>query len=161
MPYREIRTPWYWIGQIMRYKNYECKIDYDEVDKIFRGYVQHISDRVTFTAATAEETESAFHKAIDDYLDRCQSEGIEPNPPVAKVLAFSQLPAVIDKVQGRIKHIPQGPEYIPILETIQLMLEIINSYAFWVGELKKEMNKLMDLNKAQAEALRARGIIHQ
>lgn len=145
----------------MRYKNYDLKIDYDDTDKIFRGYVQHISDRVSFTAETAEEVDTEAKKAVDDYLHRCEVAGVEPNPPVSKIIAFSQLASVIDKIQGRIKHIPQTPENIPTMETVHLMLEVLNAYAFWVGELKKEMNKLMDLNRSQAESLKARGIISQ
>lgn len=84
---------------------------------------------------------------------------MDTNKPeeITKVLSFSALPAMIAKIEGRIKHIPQ--DQIAALETIHLMLEIINSYAFWVSKLKEELMKLDKLNKSQAEAIRSRGII--
>lgn len=141
----------------MRYKGYEAKIDFDEVDKVFRGKVLHISDYILFKAEIAEEVETNFHKAIDDYLKDCEQRNIEPNDPVGKIVSFSQIPVMIERIQGRIKHIPQ--DQIAALETVHMMLEVLNSYAFWVEGLKKELSKLHTLNKSQAELIRNKGIL--
>lgn len=144
----------------MRYKSYEGSVEFDEIDKVFHGRILHISDYVTFEATTAEEVEPNFQLAIDKYLKQCEVEEREPNSPVGKIMSFSQLPAMIEKIEGRIKHIPQTAENIPAMETVQVMLEVINAYAFWVEQFKKEFVKLDKLNKKQAEALKSRGIVN-
>lgn len=72
------------------------------------------------------------------------------------------LPAVIEKIQSRVKAIkpdPDRPEDIMTMETISLMLGVINSYAAWITELKIELNKCAERNRSQAEVIRSKGII--
>lgn len=59
---------------------------------------------------------------------------------------------LINKIQGRVKHIP--PEQVAALETIEMALNVINIYAEWVDGLKKELVKLDALNRSQAEVIR-------
>ena len=61
---------------------------------------------------------------------------------------------LINKIQGRVKHIPA--EQVSALETIEMALNVINIYAEWVDGLKKELIKLDNLNKSQAEMIRSR-----
>jgi len=61
---------------------------------------------------------------------------------------------LINKIQGRVKHIPV--EQVAALETIEMALNVINIYAEWVDGLKKELIKLDNLNKSQAEMIRSR-----
>lgn len=143
---------------MLKYRGYEAKIDFDEVDKVFHGKVLHISDYILFEASHADEVEANFHQAIEDYLKGCEEQGKEPNDPVGKIMSFSQIPMMIERIQGRIKHIPQ--DQIQALETVHMMLEVLNCYAFWVEGLKKELTKLDGLNKKQAEALRNRGLVN-
>lgn len=62
----------------MTYQNYSAKIEYDPVDKIFVGHIVGIRDIVGFHGTTVAELESAFHEAVDHYLEVCEKIGQEP-----------------------------------------------------------------------------------
>ncbi len=63
----------------MNYKGYVAHIEYDSFDRIFVGHITGISDTVGFHGSSVEELESAFHEAVDDYLDACARLGQPPN----------------------------------------------------------------------------------
>ena len=73
------------------------------------------------------------------------------------VMSFSQLPQMIKLVEERVAEVPK--DQIAALSAIQLLLEIVNSYASWVGGLKEEIKKLEALNISQAEMIRNRSKI--
>lgn len=54
----------------MEYKDFKAKIEYDEADGIYVGEVTGIKDAVAFHCESEEEIENAFHKAIDNYLEK-------------------------------------------------------------------------------------------
>jgi predicted HicB family RNase H-like nuclease len=54
----------------MEYKDFKAKIEYDEADGIYVGEVIGIKDAVAFHCESEEEIENAFHKAIDNYLEK-------------------------------------------------------------------------------------------
>lgn len=143
----------------MRYKSYEAKVEYDEVDEVFKGRILHINDNVVFETAEANCIQALFETAVDSYLDRCEKAGREPDPPTGRILSISQLEPVINKIQEKVQQIPREPQHQLSLEVIHALLEIINSYAFWVEGLKRELVTLQGLNTSQATALKARGII--
>lgn len=62
----------------MTYQNYSAKVEYDPVDKIFVGHIIGIRDIVGFHGSTVEELESAFHDAVDHYLEVCEKIGQSP-----------------------------------------------------------------------------------
>ncbi len=62
----------------MTYQNYKAKIEYDSIDKIFVGHIIGIRDIVGFHGSTVEELESAFHEAVEHYLEVCEKIGQEP-----------------------------------------------------------------------------------
>lgn len=78
-------------------------------------------------------------------------------PEGQQSLGHSVIPFLIAKIEGRIKHIP--PDQIAALETVEMMLNIINIYAKYVADLKSELNVVARLNQKQAEMLRNRGLI--
>lgn len=63
---------------IKPYKGYvaEAKLD-EESGKIF-GTVVGIADDISFEAESEEAVESSFHRAVDEYIERCESEGKPP-----------------------------------------------------------------------------------
>jgi hypothetical protein len=67
-------------------------------------------------------------------------------------IQYSMLGPMIDRLQARVKHIP--PDQVAALETIEIQLEIINSYAYWCNQLKVELQTLDKLNKSQAEMIK-------
>lgn len=62
----------------MTYENYKAKVEYDPIDKIFVGHIIGIRDIVGFHGSTVEELESAFHEAVEHYLEVCEKIGQEP-----------------------------------------------------------------------------------
>ena len=53
----------------MIYKGYTAQITYDAHDEIFTGRIADISDGVGFHADTVEALLSAFHDAVEDYVE--------------------------------------------------------------------------------------------
>ena len=65
----------------MNYKGYFAKVEFDPEDHIFVGHIIGIRDIVGFHGESVEELETAFHEAVDNYLDACRELGQEPNKP--------------------------------------------------------------------------------
>ena len=62
----------------LEYKDYLGTVEFSSDDLVFHGKIHGINDLVTFEASNVEELISAFHEAVDDYLDICQRYGKEP-----------------------------------------------------------------------------------
>ena len=62
----------------MTYKNYSARVEYDDDDAIFFGKIAGIRDGVGFHGDTVETLRSAFHEAVDDYIETCKKIGKEP-----------------------------------------------------------------------------------
>ena len=62
----------------MKYRNYSAVVEYDAEDRIFVGHLLGIRDIVGFHGSTVEELESAFHEAVEHYLEVCEKLGQEP-----------------------------------------------------------------------------------
>lgn len=60
-------------ANILSYKGYGARIEFDADDAIFFGRVAGINDVVGFHAETVSELVAAFHEAVDDYLTSCAS----------------------------------------------------------------------------------------
>jgi len=65
----------------IEYKGYLGIVEFSPDDMVFHGKIHGINDLVTFEATTVERLLSAFHEAVDDYLDIC--ERYEKNPEKA------------------------------------------------------------------------------
>jgi len=63
----------------MEYKGYHTKPTYSVEDGCFIGKVLGINDSISFHGFSVEEINSAFHEAVDDYLDLCIECGKTPN----------------------------------------------------------------------------------
>lgn len=63
---------------MIKYKGYIGKVTYDSNLKVFHGDVIGVKHVITFEGRDAEEIESSFKDAIDDYLEMCEEEGIKP-----------------------------------------------------------------------------------
>ncbi len=53
---------------IMKYKGYVARIEYDSEDRIFVGHLAGIKDIVGFHGATVDELEKAFHESVNNYI---------------------------------------------------------------------------------------------
>ena len=66
---------------ILEYKGYVTKIEYSAEDKVLHGKIEGIVDLVTFEAVSASDIEKEFQYAVDDYINDCLEDGVEPNKP--------------------------------------------------------------------------------
>lgn len=62
----------------MEYKGYIGSVEFSEEDGVFHGKVQGIRALISYEGSTAKELVDDFHSAIDNYLDLCKEENIEP-----------------------------------------------------------------------------------
>lgn len=78
----------------MIYQNYTAKVEYDAVDKIFVGHIIGIRDIVSFHGSTVDELETAFHEAVEHYLEVCEKIGQEPQRSYSGKLTLRVPPEV-------------------------------------------------------------------
>ncbi|WP_455272313.1 type II toxin-antitoxin system HicB family antitoxin [Rhizobium herbae] len=79
---------------IMSYKGYAARIDYDAEDEIFFGKVAGITDGVGFHADTVADLKAAFHEAVDDYIETCAKIGKDPQKSYSGKMMFRVDPDV-------------------------------------------------------------------
>ena len=65
----------------LEHKGYSGTVDYSREDKIFYGKIDGIKATVTYEGKDPDSLEAAFKESVDDYLDLCRQEGIEPEKP--------------------------------------------------------------------------------
>jgi predicted HicB family RNase H-like nuclease len=66
------------VSNILTYRNYSAAVEFDAEDALFFGRIAGIADGVSFHADTVPELVSAFHEAVDDYLETCAKLGKLP-----------------------------------------------------------------------------------
>ncbi len=66
------------MSESLFYKGYGAKIEFDAADRIFFGRLAGINDGIGFHADTVDTLVSAFHEAVDDYLETCAKIGKKP-----------------------------------------------------------------------------------
>lgn len=67
------------MNNVMTYKGYSARIEYDDEDGILFGQIAGIRDGVGFHADDVKGLRAAFHEAVDDYLETCARIGKEPD----------------------------------------------------------------------------------
>lgn len=66
----------------LKYKGYTGNVEYDEDGNYFYGHVLGLhKNGISYEGATAEELKKDFEDGIDDYLEGCRANGIEPEKP--------------------------------------------------------------------------------
>lgn len=79
---------------VMSYKGYSARVEFDAEDMIFFGRIADIRDGVGFHADTVEALVAAFHEAVDDYIETCARIGKEPQKPYSGKMMFRVSPDV-------------------------------------------------------------------
>ena len=64
---------------LLEYKGYHAKIEFDSEDLVLRGKIEGIKDLVYFESTDISTVEEEFHAAVDDYLEFCIEVGKEPD----------------------------------------------------------------------------------
>ncbi len=65
----------------MMYKGFVGEIEYDDECNIFTGMVINTKTVITFQGTSVDELTREFQLSIDDYLEWCRKDGIEPEKP--------------------------------------------------------------------------------
>jgi predicted HicB family RNase H-like nuclease len=65
----------------LEYLGYFGSAEVSVDDGVLHGKLLYIKDLVTFEADTTNELISAFHEAVDAYLEDCKEEGRKPDTP--------------------------------------------------------------------------------
>ncbi|MDD6070041.1 MAG: type II toxin-antitoxin system HicB family antitoxin [Clostridiales bacterium] len=66
-------------NNILEYKGYHTKIEFDSNEMVLRGKIEGINDLVNFESESVQKLEEEFHNAVDDYLDFCLEVGKTPD----------------------------------------------------------------------------------
>lgn len=67
------------MSNVMEYKGYHAKVEYDPNDNILVGKVIGIADSLNFHAQSTNELVSTFHQSIENYLELCKKIGKSPD----------------------------------------------------------------------------------
>lgn len=67
------------MGNILEYKGYHTKVEFDSEQFVLRGKIEGINDLVNFSSSDIAEIEKEFHDAVDDYLEFCKEIGKDPD----------------------------------------------------------------------------------
>ncbi len=71
------------MSDLLAYKSYRARVEFDAEDRIFVGRIAGIRDVVSFHAETVSGLERAFKESVNDYLKACEALGQSPNKPVS------------------------------------------------------------------------------
>lgn len=71
------------ISGVLSYGGYVGSIEYDSEENIFHGKVLYIQDSVLFDGESIEALRIDFEQSIQEYIQACEAEGIEPNKPMS------------------------------------------------------------------------------
>ena len=63
----------------MGYKRYLGSVEYSKEDNLLHGSIAGISDSVSYHGHSLDELQVVFEEAVDDYLEMCRAEGLEPD----------------------------------------------------------------------------------
>jgi predicted HicB family RNase H-like nuclease len=66
---------------LILYNGYYGSVHFDSEDLIFHGKIEFIRALVSYEAIDAKGLKKAFEEAVDDYLEMCQSQKIQPEKP--------------------------------------------------------------------------------
>ena len=63
---------------ILKYQDFIGSVHYSTDDEVFFGKLEGIDDLITFEGNSVKELKSAFHEAVEDYLEICKEMGKQP-----------------------------------------------------------------------------------
>lgn len=79
---------------MMKYKGYIARIEFDEEDRIFVGHLAGIKDIVGFHGTTVDELEVGFHESVDSYMAISKETGRPAQKPFSGKLMLRVPPEV-------------------------------------------------------------------
>lgn len=79
---------------VMEYKGYKARVEFDADDGCFIGHLAGINDVVGFHGETVAEIKAAFIEAVDDYVETCRMVGKQAEKPYSGKVMFRFSPEV-------------------------------------------------------------------
>ncbi len=68
-------------GNLIQYKGFIGRIEYDDEVGIFHGEVINLRDVITFRGESVQQLRQALQDSVEDYLEFCRERGEEPERP--------------------------------------------------------------------------------
>lgn len=66
------------MSNLLEYKDYYGTVEYSGSDKVLYGKVIGINGLVSYEGDSIESLQADFEEAVDDYLEMCKEQDIEP-----------------------------------------------------------------------------------
>ncbi len=66
-------------NNILEYKGYHTKVEFDSESCVLWGKIEGISDLVDYECENPQDVVKEFHAAVDEYIDFCKEVGKEPD----------------------------------------------------------------------------------
>lgn len=66
---------------VLEYKDYFGSVEYSGDDEVFFGKLLGIKALILFEGQSVDELKSAFHEAVDDYIETFKEMNAEPEKP--------------------------------------------------------------------------------
>lgn len=63
---------------VLTYKDFTGSVQFSAADAVFHGKIEGIRDLIMFEGQSVAELTTAFHEAVEDYLELCKEVGKEP-----------------------------------------------------------------------------------
>lgn len=82
------------MSNVLAYRGYSARVDFDAQDGVFVGHVLGVRDRITFHGESVDELRSDFEAAIDHYIADCALTGRNPDKPASGRLLLRIPPQV-------------------------------------------------------------------
>ena len=79
---------------VLEYEGYSARVELDPDDECFVGRLAGINDVVGFHGSTIAELKTAFHEAVEDYIETCRKTGKTPERPFSGKVMFRIAPEV-------------------------------------------------------------------
>jgi len=69
------------MSNMLEYKDYCGTVEYSAADNVLHGKVLGIRGLISYEGDSLQSLKEDFEGAIDDYLETCAEDGIEPQKP--------------------------------------------------------------------------------
>ena len=69
------------MSDLLSYKNYNGTVEYSKEDECLFGKVIGIRSLLSYEGDSVKELEQDFQNVIDEYLDDCKKQKVEPEQP--------------------------------------------------------------------------------
>lgn len=77
----------------LAYKGFTSTPRYDIEGKVIYGTIDEIDGFASYKAKRADEVETTFCNAVDDYIDACEESGVDPKPRLRRFSGVAAQPS--------------------------------------------------------------------